>query len=64
LKALVTQFNFAAERLKVSSRNILKGNIIEKVLAGVIIYGIYLQEQKGLFKKRGNREHTARHISE
>jgi hypothetical protein len=55
LKALMAQYNFAAERLKVSSRDILDGNTSEKVLSEIIIYGIFLQEQNDLLrKKRGN----------
>ena len=55
LKALVTQYDFVAERLKVSSRDILEGNTSEKVLTEIIIYGIFLQEQNDLLrKKRGN----------
>jgi hypothetical protein len=55
LKTLVTQYNFAAERLKVSARNILEGNASEEVLSEIIICGIFLQEQNDLLrKKRGN----------
>ena len=51
----MAQYNFAAERLKVSSRDILEGNTSEKVLSEIIIYGIFLQEQNDLLrKKRGN----------
>jgi hypothetical protein len=55
LKALVMQYDFVAERLKASSRDILEGNTSEKVLTEIIIYGIFLQEQNDLLrKKRGN----------
>ncbi len=55
LKALVMQYDFVAERLKASSRDILEGNTSEKVLSEIIIYGIFIQEQNDLLrKKRGN----------
>jgi len=52
LKALVTQYNFVAERLKVSLRSILEGNISEKELTEIIICGIFLQEQNDLLRKK------------
>ncbi len=52
LKALVTQYKFAAERLKVSLGSILEGNTSEKELTEIIICGIFLQEQNDLLRKK------------